>query len=46
MAMYFRLNKECFLVRGARRGALYNLKDGSIYSIDPTSVKLIEECEK
>ncbi|MBD3282421.1 MAG: radical SAM protein [Candidatus Portnoybacteria bacterium] len=41
----FSLNEDCFLVKGAKRGAIYKLKTGDVYSIDEESVELIERCE-
>lgn len=42
---YFVLNSDCFLVKGAKRGALYNLSSGDVFSIDPVAVFVIEGCE-
>lgn len=42
---YFNINADCFLVRGAKRGALYNLATGDVYSIDPVAVRVVEGCE-
>ncbi len=42
----FVLEKHCFLVKGAKRGAIYNLKDGQVYSVDEHVVNLINGCEK
>lgn len=42
---YFNLNSDCFFVKGAMRGALYNLSNGEVFSIDPVSVKVVERCE-
>ncbi len=42
---YFALQPDCFLVKGARRGALYDLASGDVYSIDPVAVKVVELCE-
>ena len=42
---YFDLNRDVFLVKGAKRGALYNLANGEIFSIDPTSIEVLEGCE-
>jgi len=41
----FVLNPEVFLVKGAKRGALYDLSTGNVYSIDENSVKILEMCE-
>ena len=42
----FGLNSDCFLVKGAKRGALYDLATGDIYSIDENSVEILDRCEK
>jgi radical SAM protein with 4Fe4S-binding SPASM domain len=42
---YFNLNPDCFLIKGAKRGALYNLANGEVFSIDPVSVRILEGCE-
>ena len=39
---YFTLNSDCFLVKGALRGALYDLKSGNVFSIDETSAQILE----
>jgi radical SAM protein with 4Fe4S-binding SPASM domain len=44
-AEFFSLNADCFLVRGALRGALYNLSNGDVFSIDPVSVRVLDGCE-
>ncbi|MFA4890042.1 MAG: radical SAM protein [Candidatus Paceibacterota bacterium] len=41
----FSLNPETFLVKGAKRGAIYDLKTGNVYSVDEHAVSLLEECE-
>ncbi|MEK7634705.1 MAG: radical SAM protein [Patescibacteria group bacterium] len=41
----FSLANHCFLIKGAKRGAIYNLKEGDVYSIDEHAAKLLEECE-
>jgi radical SAM protein with 4Fe4S-binding SPASM domain len=43
---WFTLNKDVFLVKGAKRGALYDLKKGSVYSINERSTEIIDKCEK
>jgi radical SAM protein with 4Fe4S-binding SPASM domain len=43
---YFSLNADCFLVKGALRGALYNLANGDVYSIDPVSIRVLEGCDR
>jgi len=42
----FALLQYCYLVKGAKRGAIYNLKTGHIYSIDEKSVSLLERLER
>jgi len=39
---YFVLNPECILVKGALRGAIYDLNSGNVFSIDKTSTKILE----
>lgn len=43
---YFSLNSDCFLIKGAKRGALYNLANGDVFSVDPVSVRILEGCER
>ena len=42
---YFMLNPECYLVKGAKRGAVYNLHTGQIFSIDPELTVFLDACE-
>lgn len=42
----FLLYPHCLLVSGAKRGAIYNLKSGDVYSIDERARRIIEFCEK
>lgn len=42
----FFLFPHCYLVKGAKRGAIYNLKTQEIYSIDSKSLFLLERLEK
>jgi radical SAM protein with 4Fe4S-binding SPASM domain len=42
---YFDINRDVFLIKGAKRGALYNLSNGEIYSVDAAAVRIIEGCE-
>jgi radical SAM protein with 4Fe4S-binding SPASM domain len=42
---HFNINADCFLIHGAKRGALYNLTTGDVYSIDPVAVRVVEGCE-
>lgn len=41
----FSLNEHCFLVSGAKRGAIYDLYSGDIFSIDENALKLLKLCE-
>jgi len=43
---YFTLLPYCYLVKGAKRGAIYNLETGHVYSINGKSVSLLERLEK
>ncbi len=45
MSSYFQLDEECVIVGGAKRGALYKLDTGDVYSIDPFARKVLQECE-
>ncbi len=38
---FFALNHDCILIKGALRGALYDLKTGNVFSIDETSVEIL-----
>lgn len=42
----FMLKKHCFLVLGSKRGAIYDLKSGEVYSVNKESVGLIKKCEE
>ncbi|HLF27704.1 MAG TPA: radical SAM protein [Anaerolineae bacterium] len=42
---HFLLDPSCYLVGGAKRSALYNLKSGNVFSIDETAAKVLERCE-
>lgn len=41
----FSLNENCFLVSGAKRGAIYDLCNEDIFSIDENALKLLGLCE-
>lgn len=43
--MYFRLNPECHFIKGEVRGAIFDLIDGKIYSLDQKETKIITLCE-
>ncbi len=44
--MYFRLNPECYLIRGERCGAIFDLIDTKIYALNQQETKLVTACEK
>jgi len=44
--MYFRLNPECYYIKGDQNGAIYDLIDGIIYSLSPQESRMIEDCEE
>ncbi|MBI9064763.1 MAG: radical SAM protein [Marinilabiliaceae bacterium] len=41
----FALKEHCSFVKGAKRGCIYNLNSGDIYSIDSEACALLELCE-
>ena len=41
----FTLKKDCFLVKGVKRSAIYDLESGDVYSMDEDATTLIEKCE-
>jgi radical SAM protein with 4Fe4S-binding SPASM domain len=43
--MYFRLNPECYFIKGDLTGAIYDLIEGDIYALSPCESRLIETCE-
>jgi radical SAM protein with 4Fe4S-binding SPASM domain len=45
MKGHFALEKNCFLVEGAKRGAIYNLENGRVYSVDKYVVELVKKLE-
>ncbi|HEX2925872.1 MAG TPA: SPASM domain-containing protein [Ruminiclostridium sp.] len=42
--MYYKLNSNCQLVKGACRGAIYDFKSGKVFSINRDALLLLEEC--
>lgn len=44
--MHYRLNKDCVLVEGQARGAIYALTAGRVYSINQGAVKLLQACRQ
>ncbi|OPX78341.1 MAG: hypothetical protein A4E45_01427 [Methanosaeta sp. PtaB.Bin039] len=43
--MYFRLNPECYLIKGRKLGAIFDLIDGTTYALDHGETELINNCE-
>lgn len=43
--MYFRLNPECYFIKGGCNGAIYDLIDGNVYALDSSESQKIEDCE-
>lgn len=43
---YFRLNPECYIVRGIAKGAIYNLLSGDIISLDAVESRFLQRCEE
>lgn len=39
--MYFRLRKDCYLIMGAKRGAIYDLQTNKVYSINRLAADLL-----
>lgn len=44
--MYFRLNPECYLIRGERLGAIFDLIDEKIYGLDQLETNIVTSCER
>ncbi|MGD8780875.1 MAG: radical SAM protein [Ignavibacteria bacterium] len=42
---YFLLNSECYFIKGALRGAIYNCHSGKILSLDPQLTQIIKKSE-
>lgn len=45
MKRFFALNNGCLLIKGAKRGAIYDLQSGNIFSVNSDSMKIIELLE-
>ena len=43
---YFFMNESCILVKGSMNGALYDLKNGDVFSINHNEALILELCEK
>ncbi len=44
--MYFRLNPECYFVCGEKLGAIYDLVDNKVYSLNQRETEILKQCEK
>lgn len=44
--MYYGLCKDCRLVEGAKRGAIYNFQTGKVYSLNKSATQLLSACEE
>lgn len=44
--MHFRLNPECYFIRGNHSAAIYDLIEGTIYSLDGNESRIVAECEE
>ncbi len=43
--MYFRLNPECYFIRGEKYGAVFDLIEGDIYALDKQETEIISSLE-
>ncbi len=44
--MYFRLNPECYFIRGIQCGAIFDLIDMRIYTLNQQETNIVTSCEK
>lgn len=44
--MYFRLNPECYFIKGEKCGAIFDLIEGKIYSLNQEETEIVTSCEK
>ena len=44
--MYFRLNPECYFIKGVKLGAIYDIISGEIYHLDECQTDLLSDAEK
>ena len=44
--MYFRLNSECYFIRGRKCGAIFDLIEKRMYALNPQETELITSCER
>lgn len=43
--MYYKLHDHCKIVNGAKRSAIYNLRDGKVYSINQSAKNLLTDLD-
>ncbi|MFA4929088.1 MAG: SPASM domain-containing protein [Patulibacter sp.] len=43
--MYFRLNPECYYIKGDQQGAIYDLIEGDVYALSPEESRKIDASE-
>lgn len=43
--MYFRLNPECYLIRGKKNGAIFDLIDEETYALNRNETEIVAYCE-
>jgi len=43
--MYFRLNPECYLIRGKKNGAIFDLIDEETYALNQNETEIVAYCE-
>jgi radical SAM protein with 4Fe4S-binding SPASM domain len=44
--MYFRLNPECYFIRGKKRGAIFDLIDAKIFALNQQETEILTSSEK
>lgn len=44
--MYFKLNPECYFIRGVKCGAIFDLIDSKIYALNQQETDIVTSCEK
>ncbi|MGP8024829.1 MAG: radical SAM protein [Methanobacterium sp.] len=44
--MYFRLNPECYFIKGMKQGAIFDMIDCKIYALSPKETEILTSCEK
>lgn len=43
--LYYRLNDNCQLVKGAYKGAIYDFQSGKVFSVNNDALQLLQKCE-